>query len=306
MSIAVGKVVYTHFLNRNGGVEADLTVTRLAIDEFLIITPAFTTTHVHSWIREHTEENSISVVTNISSAWAMLNIQGPNSRLLLQEACEGDFGNTSFPFSTAKKIEVGYQEALALRVSYTGELGWELYIPTEMALSVYDRIVQIGHKYELAHCGYHTLNTLRIEKAYREWAHDMGPLDNLLEAGLGFTCNWTKPGGFIGRNALLEQKEVKSLKRRLCLFLLEDPEPMLHHNEPILRNNERVGYTTSAAYAHSIGASAALGYVSNSDGEVDESFLASASYTIEQADRRYSSQLCLRPPYDPENRRSRS
>lgn len=304
MDVAIGRAVYTQFLNVRGGVEADLTITRLAEDRYLVVTPAFTTTHVDAWIRENVPDDACCVVTDVTGAWCMLNVQGPRSRELLGAISSADFSTAAFPFGTLQPIEVGYQQALALRMSYTGELGWELYVPSEMALAVYDKLIAAGADYGLRHCGYHTLNTLRVEKAFREWAHDMGPCDSLLEAGLGFTCAWDKAGGFIGREALLEQREAGVPKRRLVQFLLDDPEPVLTHNEPILRDGERVGYTTSAGYAHTLGAACALGYVQCEEG-VSSDWVTSGSYRIEQADRVYGARASLAPLYDPKAERMR-
>jgi glycine cleavage system aminomethyltransferase T len=225
--------------------------------------------------------------------------------VLLSSISSADFSNERFPFGTMQPIEIGYQNAMAIRISYTGELGWELYIPTEMTLPVYDQLIAAGADHRLQHCGYHTLNTLRIEKAYREWAHDMGPLETLLEAGLGFTAAWDKSDGFIGREALIAQREEGTLKRRLVQFLLDDPEPMLTHNEPILRDGERVGYTMSSGYAHTLGACAAMGYINNAAG-VTSDYVADGIYTIEQADRTYTARASLAPMYDPKSVRTRS
>ena len=304
MAMPVGRVVYTHFLNQRGGVEADITISRLSEDRYLLVTPAFTCTHIKAWLHDYTPQDACCVVTDVSGAWAMLNVQGPNSRALLCAISSAKFDSQAFPFGTWQNVEIGLQSAMALRVSYTGELGWELYIPTEMALPVYDRLVAAGADFGLAHCGYHTLNTLRIEKAYREWAHDMGPLDSLLDAGLGFTCAWDKADGFIGREALLAQREAGPLQRRLVQFLLDDPAPVLVHNEPLLRNGARAGYTTSAGYAHTLGASAALGYLTHEDG-VTADYVAAGRYQIEQANRSYPARASLTPMYDARNLRCR-
>ena len=305
MAMPVGKVAYTQFLNKIGGVEADLTITRLADDRFLVVTAAFTTTHIIAWIGENTPDDALCVITEISGAYAMLSVQGPHSRALLAQISSADFATNVFPFGTMQHIEIGYQSAMAVRIAYTGELGWELYIPTEMALPVYDALIEAGTEHGLKHCGYHTLNTLRIEKAYREWSHDMGPRETLLEAGLGFTCAWDKPDGFIGRDALIEQRQSNPLKQRLVQFLLDDPEPMLNHAEPILRDGVRVGYTTSAGYAHTLGACAAMGYVNHEDGVTDD-FVADGTYVLEQANRAYTAQASLTPMYDPKSERTRS
>ena len=303
LDVEIGRVVYTQFLNKKGGVEADLTITRINENEFLIVTAAFTATHVEAWIRENIGEKDHFFLTNISSAYSMLNLQGPNARDLLSNLSSTDFSNSSFPFGTMQRIEIGYQNALAVRISYTGELGWELYIPTEMTLGIYDRILEEGKNFGLTHCGYHTLNALRIEKAYREWAHDMGPTDTLKECGLAFTCDWNKTGGFIGQEAL--ESQSSPLSRKLVQFVLKDPEPILNHNEPILRNGELVGYTVSSGYGHTIGACVAMAYVSNKEGITDE-YLTDAQYEIEQANRLYRAELSLKPLYDPKSERARS
>lgn len=305
ISVPIGKVVYTQFLNIRGGVEADLTITRLSDTSYMVVTAAFTQTHVTAWISENIPSDAFCVLTDVTGAYAMLNVQGPNSRALLSAISSADFANEAFPFGTMQNIEIGYQTAMAVRISYTGELGYELYIPTEMALPVYDQLISAGEAFDLKHCGYHTLNTLRIEKAYREWAHDMGPRETLLEAGLGFTAAWDKPGGFIGREALMQQREAGRLKSRLVQFLLDDPGPMLTHNEPILRNRERVGYTLSSGYAHTLGACAAMGYVNNDEGVTAE-FINSGEYQLEQANRTYAARASLKPLYDPTSVRTRS
>ncbi|MBV8497048.1 MAG: FAD-dependent oxidoreductase, partial [Gammaproteobacteria bacterium] len=212
--VPVGKVLYTQFLNERGGIEADLSVTRLAADRFLVVTAAFTATHVVAWLNDHIGRDLHCIVTEVSDAWCMLNVQGPRSRELLSGIASGDWSNGGFPFGTAREVRIGYGQALALRLTYVGELGWELYVPVPFAPGVYDALLAAGKPLGLEHCGYHTLNSLRIEKAYRDWSHDIGPDDNPIDAGLAFTCAWDKPGGFIGREALLEARKQRA-KRRL-------------------------------------------------------------------------------------------
>jgi 4-methylaminobutanoate oxidase (formaldehyde-forming) len=305
LNVPVGRCVYTQFLNDGGGIEADLTVTRLADERFLVVTAAFTQTHVESWIRNLTPADAFSIVTDVSAAYAMLNLQGPASRALLASLSQDDFSNEGFPFATAREIRIGYQTVLAVRLTFMGEIGWELYIPTPFALPVYDSLVAAGQAFGLRHCGYHALNSLRIEKAYRDWSHDIGPDDTPLEAGLAYTCAWDKPGGFVGREALLEQRRNGPLKRRLVQFLLEDPEPLLYHNEPIYRDGERVGITASAMYGHTLGASVALGYVSNPAG-VSAAFVAGGQFSIEAAGRRFGARASLTPLFDPNGARIRA
>lgn len=303
LCLPVGRVAYTQLLNERGGIEADLTITRLRDDCFFIVTAAFTATHVKGWLTDHVDPQFHCVVTDVSDAWSMLNVQGPNSRELLASIASGDWTNDRFPFGTAREVQIGYQSALAVRLSYVGELGWELYVPIPFTTGVYDSLIEAGKRFDLKHCGYHALNSLRIEKAYRDWSHDVGSDDNPLEAGLGFTCAWEKPGGFIGREALLRVRE-KPLKRRLVQFLLEDPMPLLYHNEPILRNGAQVGFVTSGMYGHTLGAAVGLGYVANSGG-VTEEFIHAGRFEILIGNTRVPARASLRPLYDPKGARLR-
>jgi len=303
-AVAVGKVLYTQFLNERGGIEADLSVTRLAPDRFLVVTAAFTATHVRCWLTDHIAPQLNCIVTDVSDAWSMLNVQGPRSRELLAAVAAGDWSSAGFAYGTAREVTIGYQRALALRMSFTGELGWELYVPTPFALGVYDALVEAGARYGLAHCGYHALNSLRIEKAYRDWAHDIGPDDNPLDAGLAFTCAWDKPGGFIGREALAAARG-RPRPRRLVQFLLEDPQPLLYHNEPILKDGRRVGFVTSAMYGHTLGGAVGLGYVADPAG-VGAELIASGGFEILVGDRRVAARASLRPLYDPTGARTRA
>ncbi len=304
IDVAVGRCVYTQFLNDRGGIEADITVTRLATDRFLVLTAAFTQTHVESWVRSHIPAEAFAVVTDVSQAYAMLNVQGPEARALLQALSEDDLSHAAFPFGAAREIRLGYQTVLAIRLTYVGELGFELYVPTGFALPVYDALVAQGQRHGLAHCGYHALNSLRIEKAYREWAHDIGPDDSPLVAGLGFTCAYEKEGGFIGRDALRLQRDAGLPKRRLVQFLLEDPQLFAYHNEPLLRDGKPVGFVTSAGYGHTLGACVAMAYV-GCDAGVDEAFVMSGRYTIQLAEGRVPVTPSLKPLYDPRGERIR-
>jgi len=304
LSVPTGKIVYTQFLNERGGIEADLTVTRLAEDGYLVVTAAFTQTHVEALIRSRIPDDAHCVVTDVSGAYSMLNVQGPSSRALLRRLAGHTLSNEEFPFGTCKKLQIGYQTLLALRITYTGELGWELYVPTAFTLQVYDALIEAGRDFGLRHCGYHTLNSLRIEKAYRDWGHDIGPHDTPLEAGLAFTCAWQKPQGFIGREALLRQREGGPLKRRLVQFVLEDPQPLLYHNEPIYREGMLNSYTTSAMYGHTLGAAVAMGYVVD-EGGVSDDFVLGGRYEIEIGNVRHPARASLVPLYDPKSTRVR-
>jgi heterotetrameric sarcosine oxidase gamma subunit len=304
MDVAVGRCAYTQFLNPSGGIEADLTVTRLASDRYLVVTAAFTQTHVEAWIRNSIPDDAFCTVTDLSDAYAMLNVQGPASRELLQKISSEDFSAAGFPFATCREVRIGYQTALALRLTYVGELGWELYIPIPFAQAIYDTLLEAGKAHGLRHCGYHTLNSLRIEKAYRDWPHDIGPADSPWEAGLVFTCDFKKAEGFVGREALLAQRAAGVPKRRLVQFLLEDPEPLVYHNEPIYRDGERVGFITSGMYGHTLGAAVALGYVSHEGGCSDD-YIRAGRYEIELAAAKIAARASLVPLYDPKSSRVR-
>ena len=249
-------------------------------------------------------------VTDVTSGYAVLSVMGPESRNLLAKLTPTDLSNEAFPFGTGKDIEIGYGKALALRMTYVGELGWEIYTPTEFAQDIYDKILAAGTDHGMQLAGMHALNSLRLEKAFRHWGHDISDEDTPLEAGLGFAVKFDKPGGFIGREALLRQKEglsdVKNgvLKKRLVQFALEDPEPLLYHNEPIWCDGRIVGDLTSGMYSHTIGTCLGMGYVTNEDG-VSKDFLESSTFEIEVAGERHRANASLRAFYDPKSERVR-
>lgn len=207
-SVPVGRVLYSQFLNERGGIEADLTITRLRENRFMIVTAAFTATHVIAWLNDHIPESSHCFVTDVSDSWSMLNVQGPRSRELLASIATGDWSNDAFSFGTAREVYIGYQSAIAVRLSFVGELGWELYVSAPFTSAVYDTLIQAGSHFDLRHCGYHALNSLRMEKAYRDWPHDMGPDDTPFDAGVAFTCAWNKPGGFIRLEATVRPEKL--------------------------------------------------------------------------------------------------
>ncbi len=298
-----GRLIYTQWLNERGGIEADLTVTRLRADAFLIITAAETETRDFAWLKSHISSEAHCVLTNVTSGMGVISIMGPRSRELLQSLTPADMSHAAFPFATSQEIEIAYARVRASRITFVGELGWELYIPTEFMLGVYDEIVATGSTFDLVHAGYHALNSMRIEKGYRHWSHDITDEDTPLEAGLGFTVKFDKAGGFIGREALLKQKEA-GLDKRLLQFKLQDPEPLLYHNEPIWRNDEIVGHVTSGAYGHSLGGCIGLGYVHVDKGEKSDEILGS-QYEIEVAGVRVPAEASLRPMFDPNNEKIR-
>ncbi len=303
VDVRPGRIVYTQWLNENGGIEADLTVTRLGEDSFLIVTAAATEVRDFHWLKRHIPAGARCVLTNVTSAMGVISVMGPNARKLLQPLAPEDLSNETFGFASSREIELGYARVRASRITFVGELGWELYIPTEFAAGVYDEITAAGDALGLVHAGYHALDSLRIEKAYRHWSHDITDEDTPLEAGLGFTVKFDKPGGFIGRNALLRQSE-QGLQRRLLQFRLLDPEPLLYHNEPIRHRGRIVGHVTSGSYGHTLGGSIGLGYVDTSQVQ-DIGELLEGGFEIEVAGVRVPAEASLRPMYDPDNRRIR-
>lgn len=302
-SIEPGRVVYTQWLNERGGIEADLTFTRLAEDQYMVVTAAGTQARDFYWLRDHIPADAHAVLTDVTSAYGVISLMGPKSRELLSKLTPADLSNEAFPYMSSREIEIGYGIARASRVTFVGELGWELYIPTEYMTPIYDLIVEAGESEHLVHCGYHALNSLRMEKAYRHWGHDISDEETPIEGGLAFAVAWDKPDGFIGREALLKQKEA-GVKQRLVQFVLEDPEPLMIHDEPIWRDGVRVGRTTSSMFGYTLGACVALGYVSNQEG-VTPAWIKSGEYEIEIATQRYKAKASLRPWYDPKNERVR-
>lgn len=301
VDVAPGRLVYTQWLNDKGGIEADLTVTRLNDAAYLVVTGAETEVKDFNWLKRHVPAKAHAVLTNVSSAMGVISIMGPKARALLQSICPNDLSHEAFPFASSQEIELGYAIVRASRITYVGELGWELYIPTEFMTGVYDEIVAAGAAFDLTHCGYHALNALRMEKAYRHWGHDITDEDTPLEAGLGFAVKMDKPGGFIGRDALLRQKQ-DGLTQKLVQFLLKSPEPMLYHNEPIWQGDRIAGYIRSGMYAHTLGGACGLGYVTAADGGTVGP-IAPDDYEIEIAGVRYPAMASLKPLYDPTNAR---
>ena len=304
VDVPPGRMVYTQWLNERGGIEADLTVTRLAADKFRISTAATTSQREWHWLHQQIPEGSHCFASDVSSSWAILGVMGPNSRELLSRLSNTDLSNQSFPFATAREIEIGCAKVLACRITYVGELGWELVIPSEFARYVFDLLWQTGQDLGIAPVGMHAVDNLRLEKGYRHWGHDIADGDSPLEAGLGFACKLDSDIDFIGRQALLDQRQA-GISKRLVQFQLEDPEPLLFHNEPILRNGEAVGYLTSGGYGHFLGAAIGMGYVKNSAGETTAQWINDGEYQLLIANRRYRAKASLKPLYDPLNEKIR-
>ena len=298
MSVPVGKIVYTQFLNHRGGIEADVTVTRLTETAYLVVTPAATRLADETWLRRHLGDYQV-VITDVTAGEAVLAVMGPKARALLQAVSPNDFSNAANPFGSAQEIELGMGLARVHRVSYVGELGWEIYVSSDMAAHAFETLYEAGQDHGLKLCGMHVMDSCRIEKAFRHFGHDITCEDHVLEAGLGFAVK-TQKSAFIGRDAVLA-KQDEGLTSRLLQFKLTDPEPLLYHNEPILRDGEIVGYLSSGAYGHHLGAAIGMGYVPCA-GESGDQLLASR-YEIDVAGTIYEATASLRPMYDPKSER---
>jgi glycine cleavage system aminomethyltransferase T len=252
---AVGRIVYTQWCDQRGGIIADVTVTRLAEDQYVVISGDNLHRRIPAWIRRQTREGEFLTVTDVTSGNALLSVQGPRSRELLQRLSPNDWSNDAFGYLTAQKVELGYTPLWALRVTYVGELGWDLLVPTEFGATLYDQLREAGADLGFRPTGVGALGTMRLEKAYRDMGHDIDSTDTPLEAGLGFAVAWDKPGGFVGRDALLKQKESGPPTRRLVNVLLDAPELDLVGDEPVYWDGQPVGIVRAGAFGHSLGAS---------------------------------------------------
>lgn len=300
MSVPAGKIVYTQFLNERAGIEADVTVTRLSETAYLVVTLAATRMADQIWMQRHRGDRQV-VITDVTAGEGVLAVMGPNARALMLAVSPTDFSNACNPFGTAQEIEIGMGLARAHRVSYVGELGWEIYMPSDMAGHVFETLWDAGQELGAKLCGMHMMDSCRIEKAFRHFGHDITCEDHVLEAGLGFAVKTDKPA-FSGRDAVLRKREA-GLDKRLVQFRLTDPEPLVYHNEPILRDGDVVGYLSSGSYGHTLGGAIGMGYVP-CKGESADQVLASG-YQIEVAGTRVRAEVSLRPMYDPKSERAK-
>jgi glycine cleavage system aminomethyltransferase T/glycine/D-amino acid oxidase-like deaminating enzyme len=304
--VEVGRVVYTQWLNDSGGIEADLTITRTAEDSFLVVTIAVSQRRDLAWFKRHTPENARVHISDVTSGLPMLALWGPKSRELLSRVSSDDFSNEAIPFGTSREVDLGYGRARVSRLTFVGELGYEIYIPSEQAAHAYDVLVEAGSDVGLSNAGFFALNSMRMEKGYRHWGHDIGEEDTPLEGGVGFAVAFDKPGGFIGRETLARQKADGVLKKRLIQVRVktDGDAPMLFHHEPLLRDGIIIGSIMSGAYGHRVQASLGLGYVTWSEG-VTKDWLTSGNWEVEVAMNRYPIEPQLGPWYDPKNERVR-
>jgi 4-methylaminobutanoate oxidase (formaldehyde-forming) len=299
---AAGQITYTQWLNEGGKLEADLTVTKLDDEKFWVVASDTAHRHVETWMRRHAPADSHFFVTDVTSGWAQINIQGPRSRDVLAAVTSEDMSNAAFPFRCAREIDIGFARALCVRITYLGELGYELYIPTEQATHVYDRLIEAGAAFGLRHAGLKALASLRMEKGYRDYGHDIDNTDSVLEAGLGFAVDLKKPGGFIGKDAVVAKKADGPLKRRIVQVLCKDPEPLMFHAEPVFRNGKAAGYVRAASYGFTVGGAVGLMMV-EADEPIDQAYLDAGSWEVEIAGKRYPAVASLKPLYDAEMKR---
>eukprot|EP01103_Thecamoeba_quadrilineata_P000083 TRINITY_DN10063_c0_g1_i1.p1 TRINITY_DN10063_c0_g1~~TRINITY_DN10063_c0_g1_i1.p1 ORF type:complete len:899 (-),score=149.22 TRINITY_DN10063_c0_g1_i1:49-2715(-) len=304
-------VTYTQFLNQDGRVEADLTVNKLFDDRFVVVATDTAHRHLLTLIKRGIEDlNAHAFVTDVTGSIAQINIQGPNARKLMELVTNADMSDAAFPFRGSKHIPIGYAIVNCVRLTYVGELGYELYIPCEQAIHVYDRIVEANKKSELGltHVGLRALGSLRMEKAYKDYGHDVDNTDSVLEASLGFTCDFKKDGGFIGKEAVLaEKKGPEPMRRRLLQVLVKDPVPLLYHGEPIFRDGKVCGVIRSSSYGHTLGGSVGLSMIDSEEagwigkGGVNKEFIETGNWEIEIGHKRYPCVVSQRPLYDPQN-----
>ena len=303
LAVSPGKTVYTGILNDRGGFESDVTITRLAQDDYFLITATATGVHDLDLLRRRIPKGACVTLSDVTHGWGMLAVMGPKSREFLQSLTDDDLSNEAFPYQTAQYIDLGYARVLAIRISYVGELGWELYAPTNFLIPLFDLHCQAGEKFGLKHIGLQAVNSLRVEVGYRHWETDITPMETPLEAGLAFAVNWDK-GDFIGREALLAQKEA-GIRKKLVMFTLQDSEARLYGAEPIFRDGEYVGETTSAAFGHSLGCAVCMGYVARRDAPIKNDWLKSGTYTIQVAGDHKEAVLHLKNPLDPDHKRTK-
>jgi glycine cleavage system aminomethyltransferase T/glycine/D-amino acid oxidase-like deaminating enzyme len=296
-----GRITYTQWLNEDGKLEADLTVTKLADDRFWVVASDTAHRHVETRMRRRfAASGAYAFATDVTGAYAQINIQGPRSRELMSMVTDADMSNEAFAFRDAREIAIGFARVLCLRITYLGELGYELYVPAEQAAGVYDRLVAAGERVGLVHAGLKALASLRMEKGYRDYGHDIDNTDTVLEAGLGFAVALAKPDGFIGRDAIAEQKAAGPLRKRLLQIVVTDPEPQMFHAEVVRRDGVPVGYIRAASYGHTVGGAVGLAMV-EAEEPVTQSWIDAGTWTVEIGAETYPAIASLRPLFDPKN-----
>ncbi|GAB3626576.1 FAD-dependent oxidoreductase [Pandoraea terrae] len=303
VAVPPGKTVYTGMLNERGTYESDFTLTRLADDQYLMVTGSAQTTRDHDWLERRIPSDKHCTVVDVTGQYAVLAVMGPKSRALLQSLTRADLGNDAFPFGTSREIDLGYATVRATRLTYVGELGWELYVPVEFAVGVYEALHAAGKAFGLVNAGYYAIDSLRIEKGYRAWGRELTPDTNPIEGGLGFACKLASGIPFLGREAVLRAK-TEGVARRMTVITVDGAaDRMLWGGEAILRDGKPVGFVTSAAFGHTLGCPVALGYVGHPDGSADAAYVQSGRYQVDLAGDLLDVSVHLRSPYDPAGER---
>jgi glycine cleavage system aminomethyltransferase T/glycine/D-amino acid oxidase-like deaminating enzyme len=300
-----GQITYTQWLDEAGKLQADLTVAKLDDGRFWVVASDTAHRHALTWMRRHFADHH-AFVADVTSAWGQLNLQGPGSRALLAELTSADVSDAALPFRGVREIDLGFARVLCVRITYLGELGYELYIPAEQTVHVYDRLIAAGAAHGLVHAGLKALASLRMEKGYRDYGHDIDNTDTVLEAGLGFAVDLKKPGGFLGKDAVVAQKARGPLARRLVQVLVRDPEPMMFHAEVVRCDDRPCGYVRAASYGHTLGGAVGLAMIDAAavpGGVIDAAAIGRARWDVEIAGARYPATVSLRPLYDPDNAR---
>jgi 4-methylaminobutanoate oxidase (formaldehyde-forming) len=316
VAVPAGRTVYTGLLNERGGYESDFTLTRLADDEYLIVTGSAQAERDRDVLEHGLAMLGSSgpagappavAIVDVTNQFTVLGVMGPQARALMRRVSTADFADAAFPFGTSREIDLGYATVRATRLTYVGELGWELYVPVEFAAGVYETLCAAGADLGLRDAGYYAIDSLRLEKGYRAWGRELTPEITPFEAGLAFAVDWSKE--FRGRAALQAQRDAggaAAVRRRVVSLVVDAPRTNLWGGELILRDGAPVGFVTSAAFGHTIGAPVALGLVSNPHGAADRAWIDAGRHEIDLAGERYAARVSLRAPYDPDNVRVRS
>ena len=296
VDVANGKVVYTQWLNERGGIEADVTVTRVNQNEFMIVSSCASEIRDFNWLESHIPDDAHAIAFNVSNSYAIIGVMGPSSRDVLSGLTPNDISDAALPFYSSMQIELGYSRIRINRLSYVGELGYELMVPMDFVAHVYEELLRVGHDYGLAHAGFHAMNACRVEKGYKHFGHDIGDEINPFQSGLGFAVDMSKPD-FIGKSSLVGKQ--KDYQNRLVNIAVDDKDaPLLLHDEPIYCDNELVGITTSGMWGHRVERSLGIAMLSNADG-VSRGYIESHDFQIEVAGKRYPLDVQLAPFYDP-------
>ena len=296
--------MYTQWLNERAGIEADLTVAKLAENRFLVMTSVVTGLAELKYLRDEAKGNSQVTITDISSSQAVFGLSGPRTREFLEAYADIDLSHKAFPFSTSQEFNLGPVPVRAQRISYTGELGWEVFVDASFAPYLFELLMSGESAVAPSLVGFHAAESLRTEKAFRHWGHDIGYTDTPYESGLMFTCKTKKQGGFKGMEQL-EQRVQHSKERVLIQLLLEDPDLFVYHNEPILLNDTIVGSITTGSYGHSLGGPVGLGWI-KLDETIDLSLLEQYSFQVLVAGKKIAAKVSLKPMYDPSNLKLRA